>query len=148
MNPVEIKWETRAAASCGWLFVHHSLTLPHPKGFSSEQTDSAVLTDFYWVQGVHNLLARVTAIQRSKLCIIKILKGNQHPCLHPVLYTVKNNKLLGLFLNWFWVFPLPGLRICLVLNQPLSTCGGTPECSLSKYWSGFQGLPGDLGPMR
>lgn len=63
MNPVEIKWEARAAAaSFGWLFVH-SLTLPCPKGFSNEQTDSAVLTDFYCVQGVHNLLARVTAIQ-------------------------------------------------------------------------------------
>lgn len=63
MNPVEIKWEVRAAAaSFGWLFVH-SLTLPCPKGFSNEQTDSAVLTNFYCVQGVHNLLARVTAIQ-------------------------------------------------------------------------------------
>ena len=63
MNPVEITWEARAAASCGWLFVHHSLTLPCPKGFSNEQTDSAVWADFYCVQGVHNLLARVTAIQ-------------------------------------------------------------------------------------
>ena len=63
MNPVEIKWEVRAsAASFGWLFVH-SLSLPCPKGFSNEQTDSAVLTDFYCVQGVHNLLARVTSIQ-------------------------------------------------------------------------------------
>lgn len=52
-----------------WLvIVHRSLTLPCPKGFGNEQSNSAVLADFHCVPaGVHNLLAAVTAIQRFKL---------------------------------------------------------------------------------
>ena len=63
MNSVEIKWERRAPAPLWLAIVHPSLTLPCPKGFNNEQNDSAVLVDFYCVQGVHNLLAGVTAIQ-------------------------------------------------------------------------------------
>lgn len=63
MYSVEIKLDRRVSASSWLVIVHRSLTPPCPKGLSKEQTDSAVFTDFYCVQGVHNLLAGVTAIQ-------------------------------------------------------------------------------------
>lgn len=60
---VEIKFKRRNPAPLWLVIVHPFLTLLCPEGFSTEQTHSAVLADFYCVQGVHTLLAGVTATQ-------------------------------------------------------------------------------------